>query len=364
MVSGWDVNLLRAVWLNAGVGLMVQDSDRQIIAVNPSFEQITGWHWRDIGGKRCDLVFGCHTSSGKCIHDEDCPGLRVINGEVPRVTREFLINLDDGRECWVEATVFPIKDDEGRVEYIVTTFQDTSEKKRYSAELLHTKTLASLGQLASELAHEVKNPLNAIQIQMQLLEQEISSHKEASRGEIPEMVSKVKEEVTRLTGLVDNCLKFSRSGNLVLKREALGPLLEDLVQLVMPQADLIGVKIRLDAEKNLPAVMVDKEKLRQALLNIVINAFEAMPDGGTLTIRAARDGDAVKMICKDTGRGVPEDVKDNIFELFFTTKKGGTGIGLPLSHNIIQSHGGTLSCNSDDRGTEFVIELPLENTPG
>ncbi len=361
MTGNWDISLLRAVWQNAGVGLMVQDRDRQIVAVNPFFEEITGWRWSEISGKRCDTVFGCHTASGKCIPETDCPGLKVIKTGAPRVTRELLINTDDGAERWVEATVFPIKDAKGNIEYIVSTFQDTSEKKRFAKELLHTKTLATLGQLASELAHEVKNPLNAIQIQMQLLEQEFSSHNKSPQGRIPETVSKVKEEVARLNDLVDNCLKFSRSGNLILKSEALGSILEDLVKLVAPQANLIGINIKQEVPNDLPNVMVDKEKLKQALLNVVLNAFEAMPDGGTLTLLASSDGNAVKIISRDTGQGISEDVKDHIFELFYTTKKDGTGIGLPLSHNIIQAHGGSLSCTSSDRGTEFVIELPLEN---
>ena len=362
MADGWNSDLLKEVWRNAGVGLMVQDRNRRIIAVNPSFEEITGWRWKDIRGKRCDLVFGCRTAGGKSIPEDVCPGIRVINGEVPRIARELLINKDNGRECWVEVTVFPIKDSEGNAEYIVSTFQDISEKKRYSEELLRTKTLATLGQLAAELAHEVKNLLNAIQIQMQLIEQEISAHREFTKSHVPEITAKVKEEVIRLSVLVDNCLKFSRSSRLVLKSEAVGALLEDLVKLVAPQAGLNGVGIKLEIEKDLPRVTADGEKLKQALLNIVVNAFEAMPDGGTLTLSALRDGDAVKIISRDTGCGIPEDMKDNIFELFYTTKREGTGMGLPLSQNIIQAHGGSLSCTSSDKGAEFIIELPLEKS--
>ncbi len=358
MTGGWNNNLLEAVWQNAGVGLMVQDRKRHIIAVNPSFERITGWRWKDIKGKRCDLVFGCHTSSGKPLPEDVCPGTKVINGEVSRIARELLICTNNGRDCWVEATVFPIKDKDGDIEYIISSFQDISEKKRYSEELLHIKTLATLGQLAAELAHEIKNPLNAIQIQMQLVEHEITADKKLTQGDMPEIISKVKEEVSRLNNLVDTCLKFSRPGTLVLKNEALGPILENLVGLVAAQADLNGVNIEMTVEEGLPHVMADSGKLKQALLNIVLNAFEAMPDGGTFTLTATRDGNLVKITARDTGCGIPEDARDNIFELFYTSKINGTGIGLPTAHNIIQAHGGTLTCNSSDRGTEFLIELP------
>ncbi|MFQ5956820.1 MAG: nitrogen regulation protein NR(II) [Candidatus Brocadiales bacterium] len=361
MAGGWNNSLLEAALQNAGVGLMVQDRDRRIVAINATFEKITGWRWKDIGGKACNEVFQCHTASGKTIIDAMCPGVQVIHGELPRVIRELLINRGDGGECWVEVIVFPIKDSEGKAKYVVSTFQDISERKKYSEELLRSKTLATMGLLAAELAHEVKNPLNAIQIQMLLLEQEISIHKESTRGHIPEVVSRVKEEVVRLNELVDNCLKFSRSGNIVLKREALGPILEELLELVEPQAGLSGIRIKLEIEEGLPRVMADREKLKQVILNLVLNAFGAMPDGGTLSLLAERDGDMVKVISRDTGCGIPEDMKDNIFKLFYTTKRDGTGIGLPIAQNIVQAHGGSISCASSEKGTEFVITLPLED---
>ncbi len=359
MTGGWNNNLLEGVWQNAGVGLMVQDRNRQIIAVNPSFERITGWPWKDIKGKRCDLVYGCHSASGKPITEHICPGARVINGEVTRVARELLICTNNGGDRWVEATVFPIKGDDGNIEYIISSFQDISEKKKYSEELLHTKTLATMGQLAAELAHEIKNPLNAIQIQMQLVEHEIAADKKLAQGDMPEIISKVKEEVSRLNDLVDTCLKFARPDNLVLKSQALEPVLQNLIKLVAAQADLNGINIEMTVEKDIPHVMVDSGKLKQALLNIVLNAFEAMPDGGTFTLTAAREGNQVRITARDTGCGIPEDEKENIFDLFYTSKINGTGIGLPTAHNIIQAHGGALSCNSSGRGAEFLISLPL-----
>lgn len=359
-----DSRLLLAILENAGVGLMVQDRQRRILALNPTFEEITGWSWKDVAGKECAEVFGCHTASGKCIISKFCPGMRVIEGDVPTVSRELIINRRNREERWVEATVSAIRGDEGRVDYIVSTLKDISEKKRYSEELLRVKTLATLGQLASELAHEVKNPLNSIQIQMLLLEREISQHKALPQGPIKELVSRVREEIVRLNDLVNNCLKFSSSGRLSLRYEAPRPILEELVTLITPQAGLGGVRVELEVEENLPPVMADREKIRQALLNMVLNALEAMPDGGILYLKAQRGEKGVKIVIKDTGCGIPEEVKDRIFELFYTTKKGGTGIGLPLAQNVVQAHGGYISFSTTEGGTEFVITLPLEKQNG
>jgi len=388
--QGHSLQLLQAVLQNAGVGLMVQDRTRRIVLLNPAFEEITGWKWQEIGGKECPTVFGCHTSSGKCLMDNHCPGLIVIGSggttptnppeaESQEVSRELLINRGDGGKRWVEVTVSPIKGKGGEVEYIVSTFKDISEKKRYSEELLHTKTLATLGQLAAELAHEIKNPLNSIHIQMYLIEKELARWQEtlrvqsasggkgskaqsASGGEVPgiaELVSRAKEEIKRLNELVNQCLSFSRSAQLYLKHDDLNPLLEDLVGLIKPQANLGGIDVELAVETSLPGVMMDREKFKQALLNLLLNALEAMPDGGHLYLRAWRESDFVKLSIRDTGRGIPDEIKERVSELFYTTKERGTGIGLPLAHNIVQAHGGTVSFNSSPKGTEFVITLPV-----
>ena len=388
--QGHSLQLLQAVLQNAGVGLMVQDRTRRIVLLNPAFEEITGWRWQEIGGKECPEVFGCHTSSGKCLMDNHCPGLMVIGGggttttnppeaESQEVSRELLINRGDGGKRWVEVTVSPIKGKGGEVEYIVSTFKDISEKKRYSEELLHTRTLATLGQLAAELAHEIKNPLNSIHIQMCLIEKELARWQEtlrvqstsggkgskaqsASGGEVPgiaELVSRAREEIKRLNELVNQCLSFSRSAQLYLKHDDLKPLLEDLVGLIKPQANLGGIDVELAVEASLPGVMMDREKFKQALLNLLLNALEAMPDGGHLYLRAWRESDFVKLSIRDTGMGIPDEIKERVFELFYTTKGGGTGIGLPLAHNIVQAHGGTISFNSSPKGTEFVITLPV-----
>src|SRR3990167_2650522 len=358
---------------------MVQDRTRRIVLLNPAFEEITGWRWQEIGGKECPTVFGCHTSSGKCLMDDHCPGLMVIGSdgatnppeaESQEVSRELLINRGDGGKRWEEVTVSPIKGKGGVVEYIVSTFKDISEKKRYSEELLHTRTLATLGQLAAELAHEIKNPLNSIHIQMCLIEKELARWQEtlrvqstsggkgskaqsASGGEVPdiaELVSRAKEEIKRLNELVNQCLSFSRSAQLYLKHDDLKPLLEDLVGLIKPQANLGGIDVELAVEASLPGVMMDREKFKQALLNLLLNALEAMPDGGHLYLRAWRESDFVKLSIRDTGMGIPDEIKERVFELFYTTKGGGTGIGLPLAHNIVQAHGGTISFNSSPKG--------------
>lgn len=375
--QGHSLQLLQAVLQNAGVGLMVQDRTRRIVLLNPAFEEITGWKWQEIGGKECPTVFGCHTPSGKCLMDNHCPGLIVIGSdgttnppeaESQEVSRELLINRGDGGKRWVEVTVSPIKGKGGEVEYIVSTFKDISEKKRYSEELLQTKTLATLGQLAAELAHEIKNPLNSIHIQMYLIEKELtrwqgtSRVQSASGGEgsgIAELVSRAKEEIKRLNELVNQCLSFSRSAQLYLKHDDLKPLLEDLVGLIKPQANLGGIDVELVVEASLPGVMLDRKKFKQALLNLLLNALEAMPDGGHLYLRAWRESDLIRLSIRDTGRGIPDEIKGRVFELFYTTKEGGTGIGLSLAHNIIQAHGGTISFDSSPKGTEFVITLPV-----
>ncbi len=359
MLESRHKRLLEAILRNAKAGLMVQDRARRIVLLNPAFEEITGWRWQEIGGKECTTIFSCQTPSGKCLMDNFCPGLKVIEEKNPVISRELLINRADGSKRWVEVTVTPIKTESGYVEYIVSTFNDISEKKKYSEELLRIKTLATLGQLAAELAHEIKNPINSINIHMHLIEKELTKLPDTLGKGSLELILRVKEEITRLNSLANECLNFSRSTQLYPRREDLKSIVEALIKLIEPQANLMGISVKFIVPGTLPEVVLDKEKIKQALLNLLINALEAMPDGGQLCLRVWQESDTVKLSIGDTGQGIPDEIKENIFELFYTTKEGGTGIGLPLANNIIQAHGGAISFDTSAKGTVFVITLPI-----
>lgn len=348
----------------AGKGIMIQDMERKVVFFNRACEEITRWPKEKIIGRDCGDIFQCHTSTGMCLTEKFCPGMDIFHGKLSKASRELMIKRGDGRESWVETSASAIRDAEGRVTHIVTIVEDIGERKRFSDEILKSKTLSTLGEFAAELAHEVKNPLNAMNIQMLLLEREIQRiHQigDAPKKELLEIVSIVQKELIRLSGFIEECLHFSKTGELNKNYVDTNELLKEIISLLMPQAQLNGIYMELNISNELPKVKADRDKIKQAILNILINGIEAMPDGGKLYIDAERMSHELQISCQDTGPGIPDKIKDKIFNLFYSTKEEGTGIGLSLAQNIIQAHGGIIRLDHCTRGCKFVITIPIDN---
>jgi signal transduction histidine kinase len=155
-------------------------------------------------------------------------------------------------------------------------------------------------------------------------------------------------------------LHFSKTGELNKSDVDAGGVLSEIVSLLLPQAQLHGIQIELDIMNRLPIVMVDRDKIKQALLNILINGIEAMPDGGKLHVSVKHTGHEIWISCQDTGTGIPDEIKDKIFNLFYTTKDGGTGIGLSFAQNIVQAHGGVIRLEQSPKGSKFGITIPTK----
>ncbi len=346
----------------AGKGIMVQDINRRVVFFNQACEKITKWPRGEVLGKDCGETLYCHTPTGTCLKENQCIAMEVMRGVAPQVSRAFLIRRGDGTECWVEMNVSAIHDARGKVSHIVTVVDDIGERKNFLNELIRSKTLSTLGVFASELAHEVKNLVNALTMNMFVLEREIRSF--AKLGENPkqgmlEIVSVVQKGFNRISAFVEECLRFAKAGGLEKTDDDMGGILREVVSLLQPQAQLSGVFMTLSAPDSLPKVTIDREKMKQALLNILINGIEAMPDGGKIHVDVKHAGHEIQIECQDTGPGIPEEAKDKIFDLFYTTKKDGTGIGLAVTQNIIHAHGGTIKVASSSKGTCFVVTLPI-----
>jgi PAS domain S-box-containing protein len=344
-------------YLNDGV--FIFDKDRKIILFNPACEEIAGFSSEEITNNdySCLDIFNCHTSDGDCL--AICPGLDLFEEKRTKIAREYLIKTKDGKEKRVITNYSIIKDDNNRIEFVVGVMRDITEEKMFNEELVRSRTLSTLGQYSNELAHEIKNPLNAINIQMSLLEREIGKHDWSSGQELAEVVKVVKEEISRLNKLAKDCLSFSKSGDLKRTEEDIGLIFEELLSLTIPHADLSGVNIYFTMLRGCPQILVDRDKLKQALLNIILNAVEAMTGGGDISIIVSKGSSCVNIHIKDTGPGIPDEQHDKIFDLFYSTKSGGTGVGLAITKNIIHAHGGNIRFEKLEKGVEFIIELPL-----
>lgn len=215
-----------------------------------------------------------------------------------------------------------------------------------------------LAELAGSLAHEIKNPLAVIRMNMDLLAEDLADAETPRERRARAKIDVVHDQCTRLENLLNDFLKFARVRSLDLAPANLNEQVLSVLRLFDVQARECGIRVLPHLDNELPSVMLDRETIRAALMNLVKNALEAMPDGGSLTVitRITRNGVALDLI--DTGTGMDEPTALHMFDAFYSTKDGGSGLGLPTARKIIEAHGGRISVQSDvGRGTKFTLEF-------
>jgi signal transduction histidine kinase len=214
--------------------------------------------------------------------------------------------------------------------------------------------------LAAGIAHEVRNPLNALQINLRILEQELGELVADRGAHVYSVLAKISNEVASLDNFVSEFLRFARPPRLKLENVQVKLLLADLATFLGPEADKKGVRLVLALERGPARVAADNFQLKHAVLNLVLNALQATPPGGAITIETAKQGEALAIEVRDTGDGIAADKLERVFDVFFTMREGGTGLGLPIARRIVEGHGGTLALASrPGAGTTARILLPL-----
>jgi signal transduction histidine kinase len=217
-----------------------------------------------------------------------------------------------------------------------------------------------IARLAGGLAHEIKNPLSTIRLNMELLAEDLEEAESPAGRRAIKRVDVVRRECQRLQSLLDDFLSFAKVRRLQLEPTDLNHQIDDVLEFFAPEAVDSGIEVVRYLDPELPRVMLDREAFRQALLNLIINAKQAMPDGGQLVVRTAAQGDTVAIYLIDTGCGMDEQTMSRMFEAFYSTKPSGSGLGLPTTEKIIGAHRGQISVQSEvGHGTQFTIELPV-----
>ncbi len=222
-----------------------------------------------------------------------------------------------------------------------------------------------LARLAAGLAHEIKNPLSTMAINLALLDEEWSRAKDGAEPSARDKrcqkrVHTLQREVKRLETIVDDFLRYARGGEINRAPHDLVALVRDVLDFVEPEDTLAGIRHHAELPFGLPLVMLDAGAFKQALLNLFVNARQAMTAGGELIVRIRREGNWVDVSVTDTGTGMTPDALERCFDVYWSTKKGGTGLGLPTTKRIVEEHGGRIAVVSEPaRGTSFSIVLPL-----
>jgi len=218
---------------------------------------------------------------------------------------------------------------------------------------------AELAQIAGSLAHEIKNPLSVIRMNMELVEEELVDAESPRERRVWTKIQTVHDQCVRLEGLLNDFLKFAKLRDLELSVGALNKQITSVLDMYEAQAQSQNVEIVRYLDPELPAMRMDVETLQAALANLIKNALESMPGGGEITVRTHLTPSGIAMDLIDTGCGMSEDTALNMFTAFYTTKPAGSGLGLPMARKVVRAHGGRIGVESEEgHGTKFTLEFP------
>jgi signal transduction histidine kinase len=229
---------------------------------------------------------------------------------------------------------------------------------RAQSRAVANERLAAIGKMAAHVTHEIRNPLSSIGLNIELLEEELA--REGTRGEPRALLQAITREVERLGHLSEEYLRVARLPSPRMEAEDVAAAVKEIVGFARPEIERAGCTVTLHLAPNLPPALFDEAQLRQALLNLLRNAREAMASGGPIDVRVEAEGMSVVVLVEDRGGGIPDDIRTRVFDPFFSTKGEGTGLGLAITRQIVEAHGGTITCDPrEGGGTRFAIQLPI-----
>ncbi len=328
-------------------GLLLFTGDGRAVMVSPAVEKFLGARADELLGRRAEEIFPPEHPLRRELR---------IEGDQLEPVAAAEVELDGaGGTRRVGLSVQAITEGGTRMGALVT-LRDLESLERIGTQLQVSERLAALGRITAGVAHEVKNPLNSMRLWLENLKESLSADQE-----IPQQAVKVLDsEIDRLDHVVKRFLDFTRPVELHLEDTNLAELLAEVVAVARPQLERARVQAEVELPTDSPPARVDRQLIKQAILNLALNAVDAMPDGGRLTVALSRRGEMAEVSVTDTGRGIAPEHRARIFQLFFTTRPGGSGIGLASAFRIVQLHNGSIDFESEiGRGTTFRVELPL-----
>jgi PAS domain S-box-containing protein len=328
-------------------GLLLFTRDARAVMISPAAEKFLGAPASQFLGRRVTEIFPL----GDPLRD----ALRIDGEELSEVAAETELETSEGLRR-VSVSVQAIQEDGERMGALVT-LRDLDSLESINTQLQVSERLAALGRITAGVAHEVKNPLNSMRLWLENLKELLPADRDGASLQAVQVLDK---EIDRLDAVVKRFLDFTRPMDIRLEATQLSDLLKDVLEIAKPQLEKSNIQLAQLLPIDVPEVYVDRALLKQAVLNLVLNAAEAMPNGGQLRLMLSRRGEMAEISVGDTGKGIPLENRQKIFQLFFTTRPGGSGIGLASTFRIVQLHNGSIDFTSEvGRGTTFRIELPL-----
>lgn len=322
--------------------VIVTDRELTVTSANRAVETSLGLVRDEVRGRRLDTL-----PIGAKLVDAVGPLADLL--ESAQTVSISAMVLDDRT---VEISVAPFQNDEGAVMGLVLAAEDVTEAVQTKEALIRSERLAAIGRMSAHVTHEIRNPLSSIGLNAELLV-------DSDPVEARQLCQAIIREVDRLTAITDEYLRFARLPRPELGPSEVRPLLTTIAQFVARDLSAASVEIDVDVGDDVPPVQIDTDQIRQAILNLVRNAKESMPEGGHIQLTARREDDGIAIVVGDTGGGIDTASIERIFDPFYSTKLTGTGLGLALVQQIVTEHGGSLRVESErGSGTEVTLVLP------
>lgn len=331
-------------------GLLLFTRDARAVMISPAAEKFLGAPAGHFLGRRVTEIFPPGHPLCEALH------LDGLDGDVlSEIAAETELQTVDGPKR-VGVSVQAIQE-AGQDMGALVTLRDLDSLESINTQLQVSERLAALGRITAGVAHEVKNPLNSMRLWLENLKESLPKERD---GATQQAVHVLDMEIDRLDAVVKRFLDFSRPMDIRLEATQLSVLLKEVLEVAKPQLQKANVQVAQLLPIDVPEVYVDRALLKQAVLNLMLNAVEAMPTGGQLRLILSRRGEVAEIAVGDTGKGITTENRQKIFQLFYTTRPGGSGIGLATTFRIVQLHNGSIDFTSEvGRGTTFRIELPL-----
>jgi signal transduction histidine kinase len=329
--------------------------DRRLVVASGAVEKFLGKMRADLLGLSLPEVFPPNTTLGLMLAQAAQTGRPIRNRRVPIASR-------DGSGAFVALLSVDILEppgagsNPGRGTGLLVRLRDPEAARQVGRQLQTADRLAAISRITSGVAHEVKNPLNAILMHVELARMKLARED----TDVAPQMEIISREILRLDRVVKTFLDFTRPVELHAAEVPLDSFVREIVDLAAPQAEAAGIRVSVGADTDAANIRVDVDLMKQAILNVVVNAIQAMPHGGELRIECAVRDEEAEIRISDTGVGIPPELRDKIFRLYYTTKPEGSGIGLAMTFRIVQLHDGSIDFTSEPgAGTTFVLRLPL-----
>ena len=338
---------LDSIMANLQDGILLFTADGRAALVSDSVERFLGIPRSNLFGGSLASIFNLDSKIGRLVRDAFESGRTLDQEEVETET---------GRRVQVSLDFVVDQESPGASLGALLTLHDLESVREIESELELSRRLAAIGRLTAGVGHEVKNPINAIVVHLELLRNKLSGPDARAMRHL----EIIESEIQRLDRVVQTLVDFSRPVELQLKEQDLRRIVSGVLMLASAELETHSVRVYSHMPDHPLVTKVDADLIRQAILNVVLNGAQAMSQGGELHVTVREEGRMAAIEISDSGSGIPDDIREKIFDLYFTTRKDGSGIGLAMTYRIIQLHNGSIDVQSEQNiGSTFTLKLPL-----